>query len=90
MIPCDGQSALESCFGYSIIVSHRSERHDLILAIRRMSNELPIQIISKHTKGYQDPRLLLKNLDLWAMQNIDVDTNAGLLLHDRNTDQKEC
>ena len=64
------------------MVKHISKQHNVIPAISIMTKEMSIQIINKHTKGKKDLEVIQKNLDSWAMQNIEVGANMGLLLHD--------
>ena len=81
MISCDEKYALESCFDKSIIVTHRTKNYYLILVTSRMDNGTTTKIMYKHTKSKQLLRVIPQELDYWEMQNIEVGTNEGLLIH---------
>jgi hypothetical protein len=76
-IGCDGLSALVNYTDVDYVVKPTSPHFDLISASRAMLQQCPVTWISRHIPGHQDddPNAFL---DLWTIQNIEMDDRAKL------------
>jgi hypothetical protein len=66
---CDGKSALEKALGNKPI-NIEDSNYDLLSAICKLRNSLPISWKPRHIKGHQDDSQSLNELDRWALLNV--------------------
>jgi hypothetical protein len=84
-IGCDGKEALWQALGSNSPISPSASDFDIIAAIRRKIQRLPITTAMQWIKGHQDSASGSAHLDLWAKLNISMDLLAKQrrALHDR-------
>jgi len=73
-IACDGLGPLTQCFAKYQNPSPSTAHFDMIMSIRNMIDNTPIDWHWKHVAGHQDDKTDL--LDQWAERNIQMDAEA--------------
>ena len=81
MVACDEEEALLRCFDPDRLTTERGQHFDLIIGIRKLVQQSPLQWSFKHVYGHQDDNPYA-TLDRWATLNVEMDLAAKAYWHE--------